>query len=89
MSPLTPKQVDFEEGGNHKLSLKQEYFIKENVSLILFLLTIFPEAIGRILTNIQQCTQSCSCQPDPNNFLPNQIQELISCFMHTETISHH
>jgi hypothetical protein len=48
-------QVDFKSWSWVKLSLKMEIFIKEYVSLIQLLSTIFTVAAGRILTNSQQC----------------------------------
>jgi hypothetical protein len=72
-----------------KLRLKMEIFIKEYVSLIWLLSTIFTVAVGRILTNCQPCILSCSGHIDPNNFWPKWIPEIISCMMHTLTTSQH
>jgi hypothetical protein len=58
MSPLTSMQVDFESWSKVKLRLKLEKIVKKFVSLIRairLLLTIFTVAVGRILTNRQQC----------------------------------
>jgi uncharacterized protein YmfQ (DUF2313 family) len=69
-------------------------FIKEYVSLIRLLLTIFTAAVmvGRILINSQLCTivqQPQSAHQGPNNFWPEWIPkpEIISCMMHTATMS--
>jgi hypothetical protein len=51
MSPLTSMQVDLESWSKLKLRLKVENFIKEYVSLIWLLSTIFTAVVGRILTN--------------------------------------
>jgi hypothetical protein len=66
-----------------------ENFIKEYVSLILLLSTIFISAVGRILRNSQQCILLCSSRRDPNNFWPKWILQIISCITHTATISQH
>jgi hypothetical protein len=66
-------KVDFESWSKHKLRLKVEIFIKEYISLILLLSTIFTAAVGRILTNSQLCILSCSSHRDPKNFWPTWI----------------
>ena len=54
MSPLSCMQTKLELSSDLELTLKMEKFIKEYVSLIWLLLTIFTVAVGRILTNIKQ-----------------------------------
>jgi hypothetical protein len=54
MSPLTSMQVDVESWSKLKLRLEVENSIKEYVSLIWLLSTIFTAAVGRILTNCEQ-----------------------------------
>jgi hypothetical protein len=67
MSPITHMQVDFESWSKLKLRLKVENFIKEYVSLILLLSTIFTAVVGRILTNSLMCILLCSSHRDLNN----------------------
>jgi hypothetical protein len=55
MSPLTCMQVDCKSWSKVKLRLKMKNFMKEYVSLIQPLSTIFTVAVGRILKNSQQC----------------------------------
>ena len=89
MSPFTSMQVDLESWSKLKLRLKVEKFIKEYVSLILLLSTIFTAAVGMILSNSQLCILSCSSHRDQNNFWPKWISCIISCMMHTATMSQH
>jgi hypothetical protein len=65
--PLSPThtQVDFQSWSKLKLTLKVKNFIKEYVSLILLLSTIFK--------NSQLCILLCSSHRDPNTFLPKWI----------------
>jgi hypothetical protein len=53
MSADTCMQLDFESWSKLKLRLKMEKFIKECVPVNWHLLTIFTDAVGRILTNSQ------------------------------------
>jgi hypothetical protein len=84
MSPLTCMQVDLESWSKVELRLKVENFIKEYVSLILLLSTIFSAAVIRILSNSQLCIPSCSSHRDPNNYGLNgflSIWKVGSCYI--------
>jgi hypothetical protein len=65
-------QVNFESWSELKLRLKVEKFIKDYVSLIRLLSTIFTAAVGRILRN-SQLYLSCNSHRDPSNFWPKWI----------------
>jgi hypothetical protein len=62
-------QVALESWSKLKLRLKVENIIKEYISLIRLLSTIFTSAVGMILSNSKLCIISCSSHRDPNKLL--------------------
>jgi hypothetical protein len=78
-----------EHAQTESLRLKVQNFTKEYVSLIRLLSTIFmfTAAVETILTKSQLCILLCSSHRDPNNFGPKWISQIISCMMHTATMS--
>ena len=88
MSPLTRMQAYFEAWSDLKLTLKMENFIKEWVSLIWRLSTIFTEAVGRILTTIQQWSWIRSGHSVPFVLWPKLKTLIISQILHTMSNSH-
>ena len=83
MSPLSCMQTKLELSSDLELTLKMEKFIKEYVSLIWPLLTIFTVAVGRILTNIQLQSWLCSGHRVQNNFCSKWKTLIISQILHT------
>jgi hypothetical protein len=81
-------QFDFKSWSEVELRLKMENFIKEYVSLILLLQTIFTVAVGFYQT-VSSASYCAGATEIHISFGPNKICLIIFCMTHTATMSQH